>query len=117
MGDGAYLFANPAACHHAAAMHGLPVVALVFDNGGWEAVQNAAVSVYPEGSAAAAIREHGMAPMAGLAPMPDFRLYAQASGALGLRVEDRAALPAALAAAFAAARRGRPALVHVIGKG
>jgi acetolactate synthase-1/2/3 large subunit len=120
MGDGAYLFANPAACHHAAAMHGLPVVAVVFDNGGWEAVQNAATAVYPQGSAARGVREHPtqpLGPMASLAPMPDFRLYAQASGAIGLRVETREALPSALAEAFAGARNGRPALVHVMGKG
>ncbi|MBV7482625.1 thiamine pyrophosphate-requiring protein [Bordetella sp. BOR01] len=117
MGDGAYLFANPAACHHAAAMHGLPVVAVVFDNGGWQAVRNAAVAVYPQGSAAAIGRnENGATPMATLAPMPDFRLYAQASGALGLRVDRRDELAGALAEALSAARASRPALVHVIGK-
>jgi len=117
MGDGAYLFGNPAACHHAAALHGLPVVALVFDNGGWEAVQNATLAVYPEAHAARVQREEGMAPLSSLDPMPDFRLYAEASGGLGLRVHEREALPAALQRAFVAAKAGRQALVHVIGKG
>jgi acetolactate synthase-1/2/3 large subunit len=116
MGDGAYLFGNPAACHHAAALHGLPVVAVVFDNGGWEAVQNAALAVYPDAHAARVRREQGMAPLSSLDPMPDFRLYAEASGGLGLRVHERDALPAALQRAFAAAKEGRQALIHVTGR-
>jgi acetolactate synthase-1/2/3 large subunit len=117
MGDGSYLFANPAVCHHAAAMHKLPVVAVVFDNGGWEAVQNAALMVYPEAHSAQAMRSDGMAPLSSLDPMPDFRMYAEASEGLGLRVTERAALPEALRRAIACARAGRQVLVHVIGKG
>jgi len=52
VGDGAYLFANPAACHHAMAMHDLPVLTVVCANRKWTAVQGSALGMYPAGSAA-----------------------------------------------------------------
>jgi acetolactate synthase-1/2/3 large subunit len=118
LGDGAYLFANPAACHHASTLHGLPVLVVVFDNGGWEAVQNAAVSVYPQGDAAAQVRAGGSAPLSSLAPLPDFRRYAEASGGAGFRVTEREELQSVLAQALRVVREERrQALVHVVGRG
>ena len=96
-------------------MHKLPVITVVFDNGGWGAVQNAARSVYP---APGAPPGDTQAPLSSLAPMPDFTLYAQASGGLGIRVSERESLPAALTQAFAVAREEkRQVLVHVVGQG
>ena len=49
------LFANPAACHHAMAMHDLPVLVVVCTNHKWAAVENSrAKRMYPEGYAASA---------------------------------------------------------------
>jgi acetolactate synthase-1/2/3 large subunit len=118
LGDGSYIFANPAACHHASALHGLPVLAIVFDNGGWEAVQNAVLSVYPQGQAAAQVRSGGSAPLSGLEPIPDFRRYVEASGGAGFRVTQREELTAVLRQAFRVVREERrQALVHVVGRG
>ena len=113
MGDGAYLFATPAVCHHASAMHHLPVVAVVFDNGGWEAVHKSTAGMYPDVRTDAS----GMAPLCSLDPMPDFRRYVEASGGVGWRVSDRSELDTALRQAVETARSGRQALVHVIGRG
>ena len=116
LGDGSYLFANPAACHHASAMHRLPVLAVVFDNGGWEAVQNAAVAVYPQGESARRVRSGHPAPLSSLAPMPDFRRYAEASGGAGFRVTRREELQPVLRQAWRTVHEERrQALVHVIG--
>src|SRR5207302_1528114 len=49
VGDGAYLFANPAACHHSSAKHGLPVLTVIANNERWEAVDTATRAVYPAG--------------------------------------------------------------------
>jgi len=120
MGDGAYLFANPAVCHHASAMHELPVVAVVFNNGGWEAVHKSTVGIYPGAHAQAYAREqnHGMAPLCSLAPVPDFERYAEASGGVGLRVSRRAELADTLRRALEIARgERRQVLVNVIGQG
>jgi hypothetical protein len=38
LGDGAYMFSNPDAVHHASALHDLPVLFVVMNNGMWGAV-------------------------------------------------------------------------------
>jgi acetolactate synthase-1/2/3 large subunit len=117
MGDGSYLFANPAVCHHASAMHKLPIVAVVFDNGGWDAVQTATLGVYPGQYAAEARRNDGAVPLASLDPMPDLGMYAEASGGVAFRVTRREQLTEALRQAIQATHEGRQAMVHVVGKG
>jgi acetolactate synthase-1/2/3 large subunit len=117
VGDGAYLFANPAACHHAAAMHGLPVLTVVFNNEGWEGVQKAATGMYPQGHAARQARERRPEPLSSLRPVPDFERYAEASGGHGERVTRRDDLMPALRRALHAVQvEGRQALLNVIGE-
>jgi acetolactate synthase-1/2/3 large subunit len=111
LGDGAYLFANPAACHHAMAVHDLPVLTVVCSNEHWGAVQGAALRMYPDGNTAAT---DDLSPLARLDPVPDFTAYARASGGHGERVEERADLLPALQRAFAVVReQRRPALLDV----
>jgi acetolactate synthase-1/2/3 large subunit len=111
VGDGAYLFANPAACHHAMAMHDLPVLTIVCTNGHWGAVQGSTLRMYPGGHTAT---DPGLSPLARLGPVPDFAAYAEASGGLGLRVDGRAQLGPALEQALRTVRHERrPALVDV----
>jgi acetolactate synthase I/II/III large subunit len=85
VGDGAYLFANPAACHHAAAAHDLPVLTVVCTNRRWDAVRWSTTGMYPEGRAAVADE----LPLVSLEPVPDFVRYVEASGGWGARVELR----------------------------
>ncbi|GAA0922695.1 thiamine pyrophosphate-requiring protein [Pseudonocardia zijingensis] len=111
VGDGAYLFANPAACHHAMAMHDLPVLTVVCTNGHWGAVQGSTLRMYPDGHTAGG---GALSPLAQLGPVPDFAAYAEASGGLGLRVEQRAQLVPALRQALRSVEHDRrPALVDV----
>ena len=116
-GDGAYIFSNPAACHHAAAMHQLPVLTLVFNNARWGAVHAAAEGLYPGEHAMQHAKQHGTAPLSSLAPMPDFEKYVEASGGYGERVETRAQLGPAIERALAVVKRERrQALLNIIGK-
>ncbi len=111
VGDGAYLFANPAACHQAMAMHGLPVLTVVCSNDHWGAVQASALKVHPDGHAAASA---DLSPLARLDPVPAFAAYAEASGGHGVRVTDRSELVPALRNALRVVREeGRQALVDV----
>jgi len=111
LGDGAYLFANPAACHQAMAMHGLPVLTIVCSNNHWGAVQASALKVHPDGHAAASA---DLSPLARLDPVPAFETYAEASGGFGVRVRSRAELVPALEKALRVVREeGRQALVNV----
>jgi acetolactate synthase-1/2/3 large subunit len=110
IGDGSYIFANPVACHLVATAQKLPVLAVVFNNGIWNAVRRATLAMYPDGEAA---RSNAM-PFTQLTPAPDYAAVARAHGHWGERVEDGAALPEAIERALAAIRNDRtPALLEV----
>jgi acetolactate synthase-1/2/3 large subunit len=112
IGDGAYLFANPAACHHVAARYELPLLTVVYNNARWGAVDGATQSVYPSGR----WREHRGPSLSDLAPMPALEKYIEASGGFGERVATRAELAPALQRALHAMRtERRQALLNVIG--
>lgn len=110
LGDGAYMFANPTACHWVGEAHGLPVLTVIFNNALYGAVRNSTRAMYRDGHAAR--DAHRM--LAELSPSPRFEHAVEASGGLGIRVEAADALPEALARAVAAVRGGRQALVNVV---
>lgn len=108
LGDGAYMFANPAACHHAAAKHNLPVLTILANNTHWWAVDMATQLVYPDGRADAEDR------FSNLSPSPDFAAYCTASGGYGVTVRHRGELEAALVEALRIVREERrQALVDI----
>jgi acetolactate synthase-1/2/3 large subunit len=109
LGDGAYMFANPTACHFMAESQGLPVLAVIYNNALYGAVRRATLDMYPAGVAA---QTDGRA-LAELSN-PPFERIVEAHGGHGERVERPADLPAALRRAAAAVRGGRQALVNVI---
>ncbi|BCB77900.1 thiamine pyrophosphate-requiring protein [Phytohabitans flavus] len=112
VGDGAYMFANPAACHHAMARHGLPVLVVVATNSVWGAVDGSTLGMYPKGELAA---RGGPSVFAQLDPIPEFERYAEASGGLGLVVHERHELVPALRTALQVVREERRhALVNVL---
>jgi acetolactate synthase-1/2/3 large subunit len=111
LGDGAYMFCNPAAAHHASALHGLPVLFVIMNNAMWGAVQRSTSAMYPNGSAS----KSNAPPFVGLGKLPAFEKICEAAGGYGERVEDPAALPGALQRALSAVRNeGRQALLNVI---
>src|SRR5580704_11025169 len=111
LGDGSYLFANPVAVHHAAAMHRLPALFIVVNNAMRGAVRHAALAMYPQGEAARSNRP----PFIDLDDLPAFEQVCAAAGGYGERVEDPAALPGALARALHAVNvEKRQALLNVI---
>ena len=110
VGDGSYTFANPLACHHAAAMHGVATLTLVMNNGAYGAVDRATRAMYPQGLAV----QDGM-PLVSLAPVPRYDAVIAACGGHGERVESAVALTAAFDRAIRVVREeGRQALVDVI---
>ncbi|WP_295856096.1 thiamine pyrophosphate-requiring protein [uncultured Xylophilus sp.] len=111
LGDGAYMFDNPTACHWVSAVQQLPVLVVVFNNQLYGAVRNSTASMYADGASAG----NSCTLLADLSPSPAFEMIAQANGAYGERVDDPAALPAALQRALHAVRaEGRQALLNVV---
>ncbi|MDB5410235.1 MAG: thiamine pyrophosphate-requiring protein [Rhodospirillales bacterium] len=114
VGDGAYMFANPTACHQVSEAQKLPFLTIVCNNAHWGAVENSALGVYPVGHAAES-RKRGRAPLSDLAPSPAFEKTVEASGGYGERVTDPADLPNAIKRAIEVIRKEkRQALLNVI---
>jgi acetolactate synthase I/II/III large subunit len=111
MGDGAFMFSNPAAVHHASAMHDLPVLFVVMNNSRWNAVRRSTLAMYPDGRAS----KSNTAPFMELDKLPAFEQICESAGGHGERVEAAADLPAAFARALAVVRgEGRQALLNII---
>jgi len=111
LGDGAYMFSNPAAVHHAAARHELPVLFVVMNNAMWGAVERSTVAMYPNGLAA----KSNNPPFVALGMLPSFEKICEAAGGYGERVEDASSLPDALERAWSVVRtQKRQALLNVI---
>ncbi|HEY7244406.1 MAG TPA: thiamine pyrophosphate-requiring protein [Xanthobacteraceae bacterium] len=111
LGDGAYMFSNPVAAHHASALHDLPVLLVVMNNAMWGAVDRSTRAMYPRGLAS----RSNDPPFVHLQKLPAFERICEAAGGYGERVEDGAALPGALERAFSVVKdEGRQALLNVI---
>ncbi len=111
VGDGAYMFGNPTPAHFVSRSLGLPVLYIVANNATWGAVRRATRAMYPDGHGV----EADPMPLTDLTPSPEFQKVVEASGGYGEKVEDAAALPAALERAMHAVQsEGRQALLNVI---
>jgi acetolactate synthase-1/2/3 large subunit len=112
VGDGAYMFANPTACHWTAQAHKLPILTVINNNAVYNAVRRATLAMYEKGLAK---EENDGHTLADLQPSPAFEKLVEASGGYGERVEHPADLPAALARAIKVVREEkRQAVLNVI---
>jgi acetolactate synthase I/II/III large subunit len=111
LGDGAYMFSNPAAVHHASAMHKLPALFVVMNNSMWGAVRRSTVAMYPDGGAATSNDPD----FVHLHDLPAFEAICESAGGYGERVDDAAELPEALERALRVVREEkRQALLNVM---
>jgi acetolactate synthase-1/2/3 large subunit len=111
LGDGAYVFANPTACHWVSAKQDLPILTVVFNNQLYGAVRRATLSMYEDGVAAEADGRL----LADLSPSPAFEKLVEASGGYGECVTKPAELPAAIERGLAVVtREKRQALLNVM---
>jgi acetolactate synthase-1/2/3 large subunit len=111
VGDGAFMFSNPAAVHHASALHDLPILIVVMNNSMWGAVERSTRAMYPDGLAS----KSNAPPFVQLDKLPAFERICEAAGGYGERVDDPAALPGALQRALAVVQdEKRQALLNVI---
>ena len=111
LGDGAYMFANPIPSHYVATAENLPMLTVVINNSGWEAIRRAVQSVYPNGRAILSNRM----PLVHLDPSPAFEKVVEASGGWGKRVTDPEDLIPTLKRAWEIVKtEKRQALVNVI---
>ncbi len=109
VGDGGFHFSTPTSVYAVAQQYGLPVFTIVLDNGGWQAVKEAVLRVYPKGTAAAA-----NAFQAGLeGNHRHFEQIAGAFGAYGVAVSEPGQVAGAIARCLAAVESGQAAVLAV----
>jgi len=109
VGDGSFHLGTPTSVYAVAQQYDLPILTVVLDNGGWAAVKNATLLVYPDGVAA----DTGQFQSRLAGPVRRFGDVAAAFGAYGEAVEDPADLAAALERCLRAIEQGRSALLQV----
>ena len=107
VGDGGFHFSNPTAVYAVAQQYRLPIFTVVLDNGGWQAVKEAVLRMYPNGAAAAS--NEFQARLDG-----EQRAFAQVAAAFGAHaetVDDPDALRGAIGRCFAAVESGQAAVL------
>ncbi len=109
VGDGSYHFGAPTAVYAVAQEYKLPILTVVLDNGGWQAVKESVLRVYPDGQAAQS--NEFQARLSG--EHRHFEQVAAAFGAHAEAVDDPAALAAAIKRCIAAVDGGRAAVLNV----
>jgi acetolactate synthase-1/2/3 large subunit len=109
VGDGGFHFSTPTSVYATAQTYQLPILTVVLDNGGWQAVKEAVVRVYPEGQAVQT--DQFQARLQG--QQRHFEQIAQAFGGYGECVSDPAEVPAAIARCLEALDRGQAAVLNV----
>jgi acetolactate synthase-1/2/3 large subunit len=110
-GDGSYMFGNPTPCHFVSQALGLPVLNVIFNNGGWDAVRSATRRLYPDGWA---VKTDNF-PLTALEPSPDYEVLVTASGGYGERVEEASEVKPALNRALKVVKEEeRQAVLNII---
>lgn len=109
VGDGGFHFSTPTSVYAVAQQYGLPIFTVLLDNGGWQAVKEAVVRVYPDGSAAAADAFQSR-----LEGGPrQFEQVATAFGAYGEAVSEPGDVAGAIGRCLAAVDAGQAAVLAV----
>ncbi|HEX2648356.1 MAG TPA: thiamine pyrophosphate-requiring protein [Burkholderiales bacterium] len=106
-GDGSFYQGTPETVYAVAKHYDLPILTVVIDNGGWSAVKEATLRMYPQGEAHAAGEYE-----ARLAPEIDFAKIVESAGGYGAKVSDPDEVPDAIRRCLDEVRRGRSALLH-----
>jgi acetolactate synthase-1/2/3 large subunit len=109
VGDGGFHFSTPTSVYAVAQRYGVPIFTVVLDNGGWQAVKEAVLRVYPKGAAAEA--DEFQARLQGQERR--FEQVCTAFGGYGEQVSDPAELESAIARCLEAVERGQAAVLNV----
>ena len=113
IGDGGFHFSSPDSVYAVAQQYQIPILTMVLDNGGWQAVKSAVQRVYPKGVAAATNEFQSRLMSGRQGEVRDFSAVAKAFGAHGERVSEPGELAAAIDRCLVALDDGKAAVLHV----
>ncbi len=113
IGDGGFHFSSPDSVYAVAQQYQIPILTVVLDNGGWQAVKSAVQRVYPKGIAAETDQFQSRLTSDRQGEQRDFSAVARAFGAHGECVVEPDDLAAAIDRCLAALEGGKAAVLHV----
>ncbi len=113
IGDGGFHFSSPDSVYAVAQQYEIPILTVVLDNGGWQAVKSATQRVYPRGVAAETDQFQSRLMSGRQGERRDFADVARAFGAHGECVTEPDTLEAAIDRCLAALADGKAAVLHV----
>ena len=113
IGDGGYHFSSPDSVYAVAQQYQIPVLTVVLDNGGWQAVKSAVQRVYPKGIAAETDQFQSRLRSGRQGEQRDFSAVARAFGAHGECVTEPDDLDSAIDRCLSALGDGKAAVLHV----
>jgi acetolactate synthase-1/2/3 large subunit len=113
IGDGGFHFSSPDSVYAVAQQYQIPILTVVLDNGGWQAVKSAVQRVYPKGIAAETNQFQSRLTSGRQGEQRDFSAVGRAFGAHGESVSAPDELAAAIDRCFAALDDGKAAVLHV----
>jgi acetolactate synthase-1/2/3 large subunit len=113
IGDGGFHFSSPDSVYATAQQYRIPILTVVLDNGGWQAVKSAVQRVYPKGVAAETDRFQSRLTSGRQGERRDFSAVAKAFGAHGECVTEPDELAASIDRCLAALDDGQAAVLHV----
>jgi acetolactate synthase I/II/III large subunit len=113
IGDGGFHFSSPDSVYAVAQQYQVPIMTVVLDNGGWQAVKSAVQRVYPKGIAAETNEFQSRLKSGRQGEQREFSAVAKAFGAHGECVREPADLDAAIDRCLAALEDGKAAVLHV----
>jgi acetolactate synthase I/II/III large subunit len=108
IGDGSFYFNVSDSVFAVSKQYKLPLLTVVLDNGGWSAVKESTLRVYPDGDARTEDEFSAV-----LAADVDFSKVGEAFGAYGKKLTDPAEVVATIERALQEVRGGRSAVLHV----
>jgi acetolactate synthase-1/2/3 large subunit len=113
IGDGGFHFSSPDSVYAVAQQYQVPILTVVLDNGGWQAVKSAVQRVYPKGVAAETDQFQSRLTSGRQGEQRDFSAVGRAFGAHGESVTEPDDLAAAIDRCLAALEDGKAAVLHV----
>ena len=113
IGDGGFHFSSPDSVYAVAQQYQIPILTIVLDNGGWQAVKSAVQRVYPEGMASEANEFQSRLSSGRQGEQRRFSDVARAFGAYGECVSEPHDLTAAVDRCLVEVDSGKAAVLHV----
>jgi acetolactate synthase-1/2/3 large subunit len=113
IGDGGFHLSSPDSVYAVAQQYRIPILTVVLDNGGWQAVKSAVQRVYPNGVAAGTDQFQSRLTSGRQGERRDFSAVATAFGAHGEWVTEPDDLAESIDRCLAALDGGQAAVLHV----